>query len=540
MLLSFPFLFLSLILIYKNMFISLEMNMLIMNNFNFKMSLIMDWFSSMFIFSVIFISSLIMMYSMSYIPYNEHKQFSIILLMFMFSMIILILSNNLLFMLLGWDGLGLSSYILVIYYQNPSSSASGTITILSNRIGDILILMSISMLMFMSSWEFILNEKFTKIIMLMITIASCTKSAQFPFSAWLPAAMAAPTPISALVHSSTLVTAGVYLLIRTMNYLHPISMLTLMLISSFTALYASMSASWEQDMKKIIALSTLSQISMMMFAISMGYINLAFLHLIIHAMFKSMMFLCAGILIHNYSYQDMRHIGSLMKNSPLITTIMGLSTMALMGLPFTSGFFSKDPIIEMLIEKNMLSILSMLMIMSIGMTSAYSVRMIKLSLSNFIKSNPDSTWKSENFSELPILIMAPTSLLMGTFMLWMNNPLQMFLIPTKMKLYIILLLILGIILSMNMNFKSKKYLSMSESAINLWFSHNLSTFPSLSLYNTINIMIKMDKTWKETYGPTNLYNFMKINSKTPSKISQSLMSLLLLMTFMPTTMIIFM
>nr|YP_010316555.1 NADH dehydrogenase subunit 5 [Leucauge wulingensis]ULD67698.1 NADH dehydrogenase subunit 5 [Leucauge wulingensis] len=540
MLMSFPFMILSLILIYKNMFISIEMNMLMMNSFNLKMSLIMDWFSSMFIFSVILISSLIMMYSMFYIPKNEHKQFSIILLMFMLSMIVLILSNNLLFMLLGWDGLGLSSYILVVYYQNPSSSASGTITILSNRIGDILILMSISMLMIISSWEFIMNEKFTLLIMLMIMIASCTKSAQFPFSTWLPAAMAAPTPISALVHSSTLVTAGVYLLIRTMNYLHPISSLTLMLISPFTALYASMSASWEQDMKKIIALSTLSQISMMMFAISLGSMNMAFLHLIIHAMFKSMMFLCAGILIHNSSYQDMRHIGSLMKNSPLTTTIMGMSTMSINGFTIYVSIFFKSSYYSNNNWKNMLSILSMMMIMSIGMTSMYSIRMIKLSLSNFIKSKSDSNWSFQNFSELPILIMAPTSMFMGTFMLWINNPCQLFLIPLKFKMFIIMSLISGILLSLSLNFKSKKFFNLSESAINLWFSHNLSTFPTLTLYNPINIMIKMDKTWKEVYGPNNLYKTMKINSKIPTKLSQSLMSLLLLMTFIPPTLIMFM
>nr|YP_009240919.1 NADH dehydrogenase subunit 5 [Neoscona nautica]ALF63153.1 NADH dehydrogenase subunit 5 [Neoscona nautica] len=523
----------SFILLYNSTFISIEMPLISLYSINIPISFMIDWTSLMFLFTVMFISSMILLFSMEYIPYLEHKQFSLMLLLFVISMSFLILSDNIIFIILGWDGLGLTSFALVVYYQNSSSSASGSITIFSNRVGDILILLSIAFLMSISNWNFIMNEKFPMLILLFLMMAACTKSAQFPFSAWLPAAMAAPTPISALVHSSTLVTAGVYILIRIMNYPHPITMITIMIISSMTAIYASMSANWEMDMKKIIALSTLSQIAMMMFAISLGSISLAFFHLIIHALFKSMMFLCAGIMIHSSTYQDMRNMGTVLNSTPMVNSILGIASFSLMGFPFMSGFFSKDPILGNTIFSNTLLFMTILMIMSVSLTSTYSFRMISLALKFSLKSKPDINMYPSNFMEIPIMIMAPFSIIMGTSLMWIMYPEQLLIIPNQYKFLIIISLLTGIILGMIMLYSSQKYLSFGQASTSLWFNHFLTTIYFMPLSFLMKMFLKNDKLWQETYGPKYCFNYYSKLSYNSDMIMSQLMFIIMMMMMYP-------
>nr|YP_009142410.1 NADH dehydrogenase subunit 5 [Trilophidia annulata]AKH04346.1 NADH dehydrogenase subunit 5 [Trilophidia annulata] len=285
------------------------------------MTFIFDWMSLIFMSFVMYISSLVIYYSNDYM-YGEKNinRFIMIVLMFIFSMGLLIISPNLISILLGWDGLGLVSYCLVIYYQNVKSYNAGMLTALSNRIGDVAILISISWMLNFGSWNYIYYYDFIcdsfemKFITMLIILASMTKSAQIPFSSWLPAAMAAPTPVSALVHSSTLVTAGVYLLIRFSPMLMTYGFGSfLLLIGCMTMFMAGFGANFEFDLKKIIALSTLSQLGLMMSILSMGYSNLAFFHLLTHALFKALLFMCAGSMIHNLKdCQDIRYMGSIM------------------------------------------------------------------------------------------------------------------------------------------------------------------------------------------------------------------------------------
>nr|QNV12096.1 NADH dehydrogenase subunit 5 [Argiope bruennichi] len=533
LLFALPPLTASLYMLYYSIFISIEFPLISIFSFNIPISFLLDWTSLLFLFTVMFISSMILLFSMEYIPPLEHKQFSLMLLSFVLSMSFLILSDNIIFILLGWDGLGLTSFVLVVYYQNFSSSASGSITIFSNRVGDILILLSIAFLTSLCNWNFFMNEDFPKMIMLFLVLAACSKSAQFPFSAWLPAAMAAPTPISALVHSSTLVTAGVYLLIRIMNFPHPSAMLLILLISSATAIYASMSANWEMDMKKIIALSTLSQIAMMMFAIALGSTILAFFHLIIHALFKSMMFLCAGIVIHSSSYQDMRNMGTMMSNSPIVASILGVASLSLMGIPFMSGFFSKDPIIETAIFSKTFSLMSFLMILSIGMTSAYSIRMISFALKFYLKSKPDVNIHPANFMEMPIILMAPFSIFMGTFMMWISSPEQLIIIPNYFKFSIIFILSMGLILGSSLSFTAKKYKSFGQASNSLWFNHFLTVLPFNPLSYLMNFFTKNDKTWQEIYGPNYCFKYSSFMSSQPDIITNQLLFVILMMTIYP-------
>nr|AJR33121.1 NADH dehydrogenase subunit 5 [Cyrtophora moluccensis] len=536
---SFPIFIVSFLLLYKSIFISIELPLVTIFSNNFPVSFLLDWTSMLFLFTVMFISSMILIFSVGYIPFIEHKQFSLMLISFVLSMSFLILSDNIIFILLGWDGLGLTSFVLVVYYQNFSSSASGSITIFSNRVGDILILLSIAFMMSLCNWNFIFNENFPKMILFFLAIAACSKSAQFPFSAWLPAAMAAPTPISALVHSSTLVTAGVYLLIRIMNNPHPSTMLFIMLISSATAIYASFSANWEMDLKKIIALSTLSQIAMMMFAISLGSTIMAFFHLIIHALFKSMMFLCAGSIIHSSSYQDMRLMGTMLSVTPIVSSILGIASFSLMGIPFMSGFFSKDPIIETVIFSNLFSVMSIIMIFSIGLTSAYSFRMISFAMKFYLKSKPDINWHPTNFMEFPIIIMAPFSIFMGSLMMWIASPEQMILIPNFYKFIIVLFVMLGFLTGILMTFYSKIYKNWGQASNSLWFNHSLSIFPFIPLSFLMNFFLKNDKTWQEIYGPNYCFKYSSYLSHYPDMAVNQFLFIIMMMSLYPILIISF-
>jgi len=210
-------------------------------------------------------------------------------------------------------------------------------------------------------------------------VARITKRAQIPFSRWLPAAIAAPTPVRALVHSSTLVTAGVFLLIRFYPYLSSFRNFNkyILIISCLTIFIAGIRALVERDIKKIIALSTLRQLGVIMAAIGMGFPNLAFFHLITHALFKALLFVCAGTLIHLHHHrQDLRGIGNLIYQIPLTTSCLNLANMALCGLPFIAGFYSKDLIIEIVIYNNFNFIIIFLFIFATIITAGYSIRLV--------------------------------------------------------------------------------------------------------------------------------------------------------------------
>ena len=210
-------------------------------------------------------------------------------------------------------------------------------------------------------------------------VAAMTKRAQIPFSRWLPAAIAAPTPVRALVHSSTLVTAGVFLLIRFYPYLSRVLYFNqvILVIASITIFMAGVSALVERDIKKIVALSTLSQLGVMMSAIGLGFPFLAYFHIVTHALFKALLFVCVGTLINLHHHrQDLRVIGNLSTQMPLTITCLNIANMALCGLPFLSGFYSKDLIIEIVLFRSYRYIIIVIFILATIITAAYSIRLI--------------------------------------------------------------------------------------------------------------------------------------------------------------------
>nr|ARA91119.1 NADH dehydrogenase subunit 5 [Apis koschevnikovi]BAW89010.1 NADH dehydrogenase subunit 5 [Apis koschevnikovi] len=391
MLFSFSFLMMliSLHFMYLNKFMVFEWNIYSMNSMKFNFLLLIDYKSLMFMFLVSVIFSMIIIYSISYMDLSELKmnRFLFLMILFLVSMYMLILSPNMLSIILGWDGLGLISYCLVIYYMKMKSFTSGMVTIILNRLGDIGLLLIMSLMTFYGSWN-LTFYKMNEFIMIFMLLMAFTKSAQIPFSTWLPMAMMAPTPVSSLVHSSTLVTAGIYLLIRYVDMLDLNFKNFILLISSLTMLFAGMVANFELDMKKIVAYSTLSQLGFMMSMLSIGSTELVFLHLFIHAMFKSLMFMCVGSYMHYiYSNQDIRLYYGMYYIYPLKSMILIFSILSLCGFPFLVGYYSKDLIIEFFFFGKMIYFSMINLIVGTILTVSYSFRMILVLTSKYLMVN---------------------------------------------------------------------------------------------------------------------------------------------------------
>nr|ALO76652.1 NADH deshydrogenase subunit 5 [Nigidius sp. NIG01] len=528
----FSFLLLSVILFFLSLFylvidysMIIEIEMLSFNSSSLVMTLLVDWMSLMFSSFVLFISSMVIFYSMEYMEGDlSINRFIMLVVMFVFSMLLLIISPNLISILLGWDGLGLVSYCLVIYYQNVKSFNAGMLTALTNRLGDVAFLLSIAWMMSYGSWNYVfyLDVMKDSIEMMVITMfmffAAITKSAQIPFSSWLPAAMAAPTPVSSLVHSSTLVTAGVYLLIRFNISMGENLMMVLLFISSLTMFMAGLGASFENDLKKVIALSTLSQLGLMLSILSMGGYMLAFYHLLTHALFKALLFMCAGCMIHNLgNCQDIRFMGGVVNRMPLTCMIFVVCNISLCGLPFMSGFYSKDLILEV-VSMNMLNLYIYLMyFISTGLTVAYTVRLIY-----YVLVGDFNYFGFHMISDLGwvmlkgMLGIITFVVVMGSTLSWVMIASPYFIcLPVLMKLMAFMVTGLGIWLGYEVSkftysyvSKSMKMYSSSFFLGNMWNMVYISTF-GVNYYPLVlgsSIYLSLDQGWSEYYGAQNLYN----------------------------------
>nr|YP_010046563.1 NADH dehydrogenase subunit 5 [Coquillettidia linealis]QPJ78442.1 NADH dehydrogenase subunit 5 [Coquillettidia linealis] len=531
------FISLSLFLIGMNFMLNdlvyfIEWEILSLQSVSIVMTFLFDWMSLMFMSFVLLISSLVIFYSTQYMSADFNiNRFILLVLMFVMSMMMLIISPNLISILLGWDGLGLVSYCLVIYFQNVKSYNAGMLTALSNRIGDVALLLAIAWMLNYGSWNYIFYLELMKMNMEMVIIgglvmlAAMTKSAQIPFSSWLPAAMAAPTPVSALVHSSTLVTAGVYLLIRFQillidNWLGQ----GLLLISGLTMFMAGLGANFEFDLKKIIALSTLSQLGLMMSILALGAYKLAFFHLLTHALFKALLFMCAGVIIHNVkNAQDIRFMGSLSMSMPLTGCCFNIANLALCGMPFLAGFYSKDLILEMVSMSYINFFSFFLFFFSTGLTVCYSFRLVYYAMVGDFNCSSlnmlnDKSWIM-TFSIFFLMIMAVIG---GSLLSWlMFFNLEMICLPIMLKLLTLMVCLIGgfmgyLLSNISLFFynKSLSFYKMSNFMGSMWFMPIISTLGIIKFPLNLgeNIYKNFDQGWSELFGGQMLYNQLSVYS----------------------------
>nr|UOU84909.1 NADH dehydrogenase subunit 5 [Microchrysa flavicornis] len=520
-------------MLFYNYSFFIEWEVISLNSTGIFMTFLWDWMSLMFMSFVLLISSVVIYYSKEYMAedYNINR-FIMLVLMFVLSMMLLIISPNLISILLGWDGLGLVSYCLVIYFQNVKSYSAGMLTALSNRIGDVALLLAIAWMLNYGSWNYIFYLEMMKtnyemiIIGGLVVLAAMTKSAQIPFSSWLPAAMAAPTPVSALVHSSTLVTAGVYLLIRFNILIEGTpTALVLLLLACLTMFMSGLGANFEFDLKKIIALSTLSQLGLMMSILSMGFPKLAFFHLLTHALFKALLFMCAGAIIHNMSNsQDIRFMGNLVVHMPLTVTCLSVANLALCGMPFLAGFYSKDMILEMVGMSYTNFFIFFLFFFSTGLTVSYSFRLIYYALTGVLNCSPMHYLSDEGWTMLRgMLVLMFMSVVGGSMLNWLIFPVpDVIVLPYYLKMLTLFVCIVGgvtgyLISNVSLYFfnKSLSFYSMTMFMGSMWFMPYISTYGII--YYPLNTgMLSysgLDQGWSEYFGSQMIYFLLVKYSK---------------------------
>ncbi|MGN6245623.1 MAG: NADH-quinone oxidoreductase subunit L [Motilibacteraceae bacterium] len=332
------------------------------NGFHVDAALRLDQLSMLFVLLITFVGSLIHIYSIGYMEHDpDRRRFFAYLNLFVASMLLLVLADNYLLLYVGWEGVGLASYLLIGFWNhNPSYAAAAKKAFVMNRVGDFGLSIAI-MLMFTTFGAVDFSSVFGSAskasegqltaIGLMLLLAACGKSAQVPLQAWLGDAMAGPTPVSALIHAATMVTAGVYLIVRSNAIfdLAPNAQLVVVIVGAVTLLFGAIVGCAKDDIKKALAASTMSQIGYMILAAGLGPIGYAFAiaHLLTHGFFKAGLFLGAGSVMHGMNDQvDMRRFGALAKAMPITYITFGLGWLAIIGVPPFSGFFSKDKIVE--------------------------------------------------------------------------------------------------------------------------------------------------------------------------------------------------
>lgn len=507
----------------------IEWEILRLQSISIVITFLFDWISLIFISFVLLISSLVIFYRNQYIEedYNINR-FILLVLIFVISIIMLIIRPNLIRILLGWDGLGLVSYCLVIYFQNVKSYNAGILTALSNRIGDVALLLAIAWILNYGSWNYIFYLDIIKnnieiiIIGGLVILAAITKSAQIPFSSWLPAAIAAPTPVSALVHSSTLVTAGVYLLIRFNDVLINWWIAQfLLLVSGLTIFIAGLGANFEFDLKKIIALSTLRQLGLIISILSIGFYKLAFFHLLTHALFKALLFMCAGSIIHNIkNSQDIRIIGSLRIRIPLTCSCFNVANLALCGIPFLAGFYSKDLILEIVMLSYVNVFSFFLFFFSTGLTVCYSFRLVYYSITGDFNSRRLHPLNDSGWTILfRICFLTVIAVIGGSILRWLMflNP-AIICLPLEIKLLTLFVCIVGgligyLIRDVKLFFTNKAlyFYNFTNFVGSIWF------IPVISTLGVINYPLKLglysyksfDQGWREFFGGQIVYSQLK-------------------------------